>query len=81
MLHRQQGKYISGAERHRITIEYNNAFIGTYPTRIEWLDSTGGLLRALSPPTAQSISATSIGGLLAPTEGSFTLERPRSSYP
>ena len=79
--HRQRGKHISGAERRRITIEYNNAFTGTYPTSIEWLDSTGGLVRALSPPTAESIAATSVGGLLAPTEGSFTLERSRSSRP
>jgi hypothetical protein len=70
LLHRQRGKHISGAERRRLTIKYNNAFTGTYPIRIEWLDSTGGLVRTLSPPTAESISATSVGGLLAPSEGS-----------
>jgi hypothetical protein len=80
LLHRQRGKHISVAERRRITIEYNNAFTGTYPTRIEWLDSAGGLVRALSPPTAERISATSVGSLLAPIEGGFTLKRSRSSH-
>lgn len=77
LLHRL-GKHIGKAERRRITIEYNNAFTGTYPTRIEWLDSGGGVVRALSPPTAESISATSVGNLLAPIEdSSFT---PRAQY-
>jgi hypothetical protein len=66
---------VSSAERRKITIEYNNAFTGTYPTRIEWLNSAGGLVRTLNPPTAESISATSVGNLLAPIEGSFTLKR------
>jgi hypothetical protein len=81
LLQRLRGKHISRVERRAITIEYNTAFTGTYPTRIEWLNSTGGLVRALNPPTAESISATSVGGLLAPTEGSFTLQRHRSSHP
>lgn len=81
LLNRLRGKHVSSAERRKITIEYNNAFTGTYPTRIEWLDSAGGLVRTLNPPTAESISATSAGNLLAPIEGSFTLKRSRSSHP
>lgn len=69
LLHRQRAKRIGGAERRRLTIEYNSALRGTCPVRIEWLDSAGGLVRALSPPTAESSSATSVGDLRAPIEG------------
>jgi hypothetical protein len=69
LLRRLFGKRLTKAERLRITIKYNNAFTGTYPTRIEWLNSAGGLVRALGPPTAESNSATSVGNLRAPLEG------------
>jgi hypothetical protein len=81
LIHEQRGQHISSTVRRRITIEYNNALTGTYPTRIEWLDSTGKLVRALSSPTAESNSATSVGDLRAPIEGSFTLKRSKSSRP
>jgi hypothetical protein len=68
-------KRFTKAQRLRITLEYNNAFTGTYPTRIEWLNGTGGLVRALSPPAAESNSATSVGNLRAPLEASTTLKR------
>jgi hypothetical protein len=64
-----EGDRLPKAERERITRQYNKAYTGTYPTRIEWLDSAGGLVRAISPPTAESDSATSVGDLRAPIGG------------
>lgn len=81
LLQSQRGKHVSGAEQRRLTIEYNIAFTGTYPTRIEWLDSAGRLVRALNPPTAASYSATSVGDLRAPIEEAATLTPSRSSHP
>jgi hypothetical protein len=46
----------------------------THPIRIEWLNSTGGVLRAISPPTVESNSATSVGDLRAPLEGSTAIK-------
>jgi hypothetical protein len=63
------------AQRRRITLQWDKTVEETEPTRIEWLDSAGRLVRALSPPTAESNSATSVGNLDAPLEGSFTLKR------
>lgn len=67
------------AQRRRITLQWDKTVDETEPTRIEWLDSAGRLVRALSPPTAESSSATSVGNLDAPLEGSFTLQSSRSS--
>ncbi|MFZ1925152.1 MAG: hypothetical protein WAU42_03310 [Solirubrobacteraceae bacterium] len=67
------------AQRRRITLQWDKTVDETEPTRIEWLDSAGRLVRSLSPPTAESNSATSVGNLDAPVEGSFTLKRSRSS--
>jgi hypothetical protein len=67
------------AQRRRITLQWDKTVDETEPTRIEWLDSAGRLVRALSPPAAESNSATSVGNLDAPLEGSITLKRSRSS--
>ncbi len=67
------------AQRRRITLQWDKTVEETEPTRIEWLDSAGRLVRALSPPTAESNSATSVGYLYAPDEGSITLKRSRAS--
>ncbi len=64
---------LTKAQRLTATKKWNKAFGGTYPIRIEWLDSAGGLVRALSPPTAESNSTTSVGNLDAPLEASTTL--------
>ncbi len=66
------------AQRRRITLQWDKTVDETEPTRIEWLDSAGRPVRALSPPTAESSSATSVGNLDAPVESS-TLKRSRSS--
>lgn len=63
------------AQRRRITLQWDKTVNETEPTRIEWLDSADRLVRALSPPTAESNSATSVGYLDAPIEGSITLKR------
>ncbi len=72
-------QHITTAQRRRITSQWDKTVDETEPTRIEWLDSTGRLVRALGPPTAESDSATSVGNLDAPIEGSFTLKPARSS--
>jgi hypothetical protein len=57
------------ARRDRSTAEWNRTFVYTLPTKIEWLDQGGGLVRVVTPPTQASIAATSLGQLLAPIEG------------
>jgi hypothetical protein len=71
--------HLTTAQRRRITLQWDKAVDETGPTRIEWLDSAGRLVRSLSPPTAESNSTTSVGNLNAPIEGSITLKRFRSS--
>jgi len=68
LLPRLAGQHDTKAQRLTATNKWNKAFTGTYPTRIEWLDSAGGLVRALNPPTAESNSTTSVGDLRAPLE-------------
>jgi hypothetical protein len=71
--------HLTTAQRRRITLQWDKAVDETDPTRIEWLDSAGRLVRTLSPPAAESNSATSVGNLDAPFEGSITLKRSKSS--
>lgn len=62
-------KRLTRAQRRRFTLQWDDAVQETEPTKIEWLDNAGGLVRAISPPTAASSSATSVGNLRAPIEG------------
>jgi hypothetical protein len=73
--------HLSKAQRRRITLQWDKTVDETEPTNIEWLNSSGVLVRALSPPTAESYSATSVGNLDAPLEGSTTVKSSRSSSP
>lgn len=57
------------AQRDRSTEEWNHTFVYTLPTKIEWLDPGGGVVRVVTPPTQGSIAATSLGQLLAPIGG------------
>lgn len=57
------------AQRDRAGAEWNRTFVYTLPTKIEWLDKGGAVVRVLTPPTPASIAATSLGQLLAPIEG------------
>jgi hypothetical protein len=72
LMSRVAGEHVTKTQQLTATKKWNEAFGGTYPIRIEWLDSTGGLVRALNPPTAESNSATSVGNLRAPLEASTT---------
>jgi len=62
--------HLTLAQRRRVTLKWNQTVNETGPTKIEWLDSAGGLVRALSRPTGESNSATSVGNLRAPVEAS-----------
>src|SRR5271155_2398717 len=73
LMSRVAGEHVTKTQQLTATKKWNKAFGGTYPIRIEWLDSGGGLVRALNPPTAESNSATSVGNLRAPLEASTTL--------
>jgi hypothetical protein len=70
---------LSTAQRDRLTAQWNRMFLYTLPTKIEWLDQGGGVVRLVTPPTPASIAATSLGQLLAPIEGQAARARPRSS--
>jgi hypothetical protein len=61
--------HLTRAQRRRFTLQWDEAVQETEPTKIEWLDNAGGLVRAISPPTAASSSVTSVGNLRAPIEG------------
>jgi len=67
--------------QRRVTLQWDRTVDETDPTRIEWLDNAGGLIRTINPPTAASNSVTSVGNLKAPLEGSTTLKRSGSSTP
>lgn len=56
-------------QRKRAVAEYDRAVTASDPTRIEWLDRAGGLVRTLDPPTAQRIAATTVGDLRAEIGG------------
>jgi hypothetical protein len=75
LMSRVAGQHVTKAQQLTATKKWNKAFGGTYPIKIEWLDSPAGLVRALSPPTAESNSAISVGNLRAPLEASTTLTR------
>jgi hypothetical protein len=61
--------HLTQAQRRRSTLQWDKTVRETEPTKIEWLDNAGGLVRAISPPTAASSSETSVGNLRAPIEG------------
>jgi hypothetical protein len=62
-------KHLSFAQQSSLTQRWNRAVAEAEPTRIEWLDSSGGLMRTIHPPTATSNSSTSVGNLRAPIGG------------
>jgi hypothetical protein len=61
--------HLTTAQRRRFTLQWDEAVHETEPTKIEWLNNAGGLVRTISPPTAASSSVTSVGNLRAPIEG------------
>jgi hypothetical protein len=71
--------HLTRAQRRRSRLQWDEAVDETEPTKIEWLNNAGRLVRTISPPTAASISGTSVGDLRAPIESTTTLKRSRSS--
>jgi hypothetical protein len=61
--------HLSQAQRRRSTLQWDKALDGTDPTRLEWLNSVGRLVRAINAPTAGRNSVTSVGNLRAPIGG------------
>jgi hypothetical protein len=61
-------KHVTKAQRLTAARRWNAAFAGTYPTRIEWLNGAGAVVRAINRPD-ESASRTSVGDLRAPVEG------------
>ncbi len=49
--------------------QYNTAFIQTDPTKLEWLNPVGAVIRTIEPPRKASVEAFSIGGIRAPVGG------------
>ncbi|MGH2904656.1 MAG: hypothetical protein ACRDK7_13895 [Solirubrobacteraceae bacterium] len=66
LLQRLSAKHLAKAQHEKITRQYNRAYTGTYPTRIESLDGAGRPIRAIHPPAAEIDSTTSVGDLRAP---------------
>lgn len=63
------GARVSRAQRDRSTVQWNKVVNETNPTRLEWLDGAGRVVRAITAPVAGSTSRTSVGGLRAPIAG------------
>ncbi len=61
--------HLTTAQRRRITLQWNKTVHETEPTKIEWLNNTGGLIRAINAPVTADSSVTSVGNLRAPIEG------------
>ncbi|HYM45911.1 MAG TPA: hypothetical protein VES65_07090 [Solirubrobacteraceae bacterium] len=67
--HRLEDSHLTKTQRRSITMRWDKTVAETDPTKIEWLANIGGLVRAISAPTATSNSVTSVGNLRAPIEG------------
>ncbi len=61
--------HLTTAQRRRFTLQWDKTVHETKPTKIEWLDNAGGLVRTINPPVAAGNSSTSVGNLRAPVEG------------
>ena len=61
--------HLTGTQRRSIISQWNQAVNQTAPTKIEWLDATGAVVRIINPPNPRRRSTTSVGDLDAPAEG------------
>jgi hypothetical protein len=52
-----------------LTKQWNEDLKRTDPMKVEWLDSSGRVIRAMTPPTAATVLPTSIGDIRAPVGG------------
>jgi hypothetical protein len=69
LLHKLLTPHLTDAQRDTNTMRWNSVLLKTDPTKIEWLDSAGRLIRTIKAPTAASYDATSVGDVRAPIEG------------
>jgi hypothetical protein len=69
LLDRAFAKSTTAAQQHTGVMEYDEGLLETDPTRIEWLNHAGVVVRTIEPPTKASREATSIGGTRAPIGG------------
>jgi hypothetical protein len=60
---------LSPALRRELTQRSNKLIDESEPTRAEWLDSAGAVVRTINRPVADQNSATSVGNLRAPIGG------------
>jgi hypothetical protein len=68
-LEHEDHKRLSTTQQLSWTLRWNRTVAEAEPTKVEWLDSSGGLIRLIHPPAAQNSSSTSVGNLRAPIEG------------
>jgi hypothetical protein len=57
------------AAQRRRTLQWDAIVHETDPTKLEWLDSAGRVIRAINAPTAARAAATSVGVLRTPIGG------------
>ena len=63
------GAHVTMAERDRSTVQWAKVVHETSPTRLEWLDRAGRVVRVIDAPAVGLDSATSVGDFRAPIEG------------
>jgi hypothetical protein len=69
LLHKLLMEHLATTQRRILTTSWNRLLPETDPTKIEWLNSAGSLIRAIKAPTPASYAATSVGDVRAPIEG------------
>ena len=69
LLHKLLAGRLTNTQQRTLTTRWNNLLRKTDPTKIEWLNSVGGLIRTIKAPTSASYGAISVGDVRAPIEG------------
>jgi hypothetical protein len=69
LLHKLLVRHLTTTQRRVLTTRWNKLLPKTDPTKIEWLNSAGGLIRTIKAPTPAGHAATSVGDVRAPIEG------------
>jgi len=59
----------STAAQRRLTLQWDHIVRESDPTKLEWLDTAGRVIRAINAPAAGRAAATSVGVLRAPIGG------------
>ncbi len=63
------GAHVTMAERDRSTVQWDRVVNATNPTRLEWLDRAGRVVRVIDAPAVGHYAATSVGDFRAPIRG------------